>query len=300
MNPFDLVGILNAVLASLDQAQRTAAASYDYSKVQVELDKLGTAVHAAIAADEQEAAVYWSAASKLMPLNPLLSVAKALFESQARKARTNALIELVTVRATCAALIGVHAGVPGQLLNDELVWSDNRAAVKKKMSRCEGLKQVDGWSGDSKIAYDRTVDLQVKALDELQGIMASTAQSCRAGALLNRAVFFVVAKAIRNAVGSISSAPGGLGSVFFLRTNTSVNALNGLKNEISAAKGGEVAAGSANVLSGELRNTVAMPNLLRVGSWPTGQDDGRTRPARTDQGVTSDGKDADLAVPDRG
>lgn len=300
MNPFDVLGILNAVLATLDAAQREAAANYDYSKVQVELDKLDAAVHAAIAADEQEAAVYWSTMSKLMPINPLLAVARALFESQAQKARANALVELVTVKATCAALIGVHAGVPGQLLQDEKVWSDNRAQVKNKISLCKDLKHVDGWSGHSKNSYDLTVDLQVKALDELQGIMASTAQSCRAGALLNRAVFFVVAKAVRNTSSSISGAPGGLGSVFFLRTNTAVNALGALKSEISAAKGGEVAAGSANVLSGELRNTVAMPNLLKVGSWPTGQDDGRTRPARTDQGVTSDGRDADLAVPDRG
>lgn len=297
---FDFMGMVGVVMAALSAEERAAAATYTYAQVEADLAELGDAVNVALAKDDAEAQAFWTKLSAVMPLTVLQIAAKALFQAQSAQAKAAVMADLSVLRVTCASLIGIHANVPDQLDEDVKTWTLNRTAVKKRIPRCKDLKSVSGWGGKDKINYDLAVDVQVEALQELEGIMASTAQGCQAGALLNRAVFFVVGKAARQATRTIGNAPGSTGVSFYRRTGAAQNALGVLGAEIQAAQSGDVAAGSANVLSSEIRKTITLPNLLQVGSWPSGTDKAGTTSADTEQGVTSKGDDADLAIPDAG
>lgn len=293
IDPFKIVRMVLAAMETLSAAEVEAAAQYDYSKVRQELERLDAAVVKAKGDDDAEASTFWAGLLEVVPPGPIRHKAGEALSNDATAAKAEADAARAEVHLTCAR-IGIHAGVPEQLMKDRATWLKNEKTTAKKIDECENQKNVDGWNDDGKVQYDLAVDVQVKALEELKGIMASAAQSCRAGALLNRAVFFVVAKAVRKATGVIGNAGGFSMTPHYRRTRAATQALRTLEEEIGVAVGGEVAAGSANALSGELRNTLTMPNLLEVGAWPTGTDKAGLDPAPTQQGVTSDGRDANL------
>ena len=124
--------------------------------------------------------------------------------------------------------------------------------------------------------------------------MQSTAAGARAGALLNRAIFYVVGKDVRLATGRINGAQGGGGGQYYTRTAKARNECNALLFELARAVSGEVAGGSSKNLSSELSNTISMPNLLKVGAWPTGTQGAGQSAADTSGGVTPDVDGTDL------
>lgn len=297
INPIQIVRTVLAAMKTMSAAEVQAASQYEYSGVQKTLGQLQAAVTAAKADDDAESRNFWANLITLVPPGKNRSAAAQFLNGLAGDAKAEADAALADVMLICHSRIGIHAGVPARLLGDQATWLAIEKTVRSKVAECEGQKKVEGWDDAAKEQYDLAVTVQVNALVELQGVMASTAQSCYVGALLNRAVFFVVAKAIRNATGAIGSAGGFSLNPHYRRTRRATQALRTLRDEILAASGGEVAAGSANELSGELRNTLSMPNLLEVGGWPSGTDKSGLVPANTGQGVTSDGRDADLGVP---
>lgn len=292
----DLVAKLKEWLASLSAADAAAVDGFEYAKVEHQLKMLHAAVRAAIAADEADAHSYWTdIKSKVLDFLPFVS-ANEKFKSEADQLTERAKAELLLVEALCDSAIGAHKDVPRTLDGDQRAWRKNGRQVQAKIESIQNLPPMIKWRGDAKREYQATVSTQINAMKELEGIMVSTAQSCLAGAQLNRAIFLVVDRAIRMARGAIEDAPGSGFLMFYRRTSTAIQVLEDLKQEVEEAARGSVADGSSNALRREHRNTINMPNLLRVGMWPTGTTGAYTKPADTAKGVRGDGKDADLRV----
>lgn len=292
----DFMARLGGIFAALSAAEVAAAGKCEYAQVEADLTRLEAAVKSAKDADDAEAASFWSKLLGTVLHVFDLEAERTRFEKQSLAMKNDATVALERIKATCKRHIGIHAPVPAQLIRDQESWIKNGMQVRSGLMKCRELRDVARWTDSANTPYKAAVDVQIIALTELEGVMASTAQSCAAGATLNRAIFFVVSKAIRHAAGIIETAPGSAGLTYYRRTGRAIEVLGSLTFEIEGARGGEVAGGSANALSREIRHTVTMPNLLRVGTWPSGTNGADTAPAMTEKGVTSDGSDGDLGI----
>ncbi len=190
----------------------------------------------------------------------------------------------------------VRGLVPQQLDADSQGWGENGLALAEKMERCRALQEVPDWVGISQQAYAKAVQGQMSALEELAGVYESAARGCAAGATLNRAVFFAVSKAMIAATNRINTPHSGGGGYFFVRTAAARSELEQLLGKIKNAVGGDVAAGSVTILSGELRKAKSMPELLASGRWPSGTDYADVAPAKTGEAVATDGSDVETDV----
>lgn len=291
-----IMEMLNGWKATLNKAEIAAAGTCEYSDVEQQLSGLRAAVRAAKAADEADAGSYWTDIKSRVVNFLEYDSEKARFEkeSMALTRKADALLQQVEVR--CRTHIGIYKNVPSKLFDDQTAWDNNRRNVIGSLRRISAFPPMENWSDGARSNYDTIVVVQVKALTELEGIMASTAQSCFAGAQLNRAVFFVVAKAIRKATGAIQGAEGSGFLTYYRRTSRAIQVLYDLFGEIAEAENGGVAEGSSNALRREHLRTIQMPNLLRVGLWPSGSQGAANTPANTKEGVRADGSNADLRV----
>lgn len=292
-----MIEILNKVLANLDAMQRSAAASFDYSQTKDALDALGAAVDAAKQADDAEASSFWSDISRAVKHNVNFFSERERFYRDAARIKSGASTALASVEALCAGKIAPHAPVPAQLMNDARTWNRRASQVRSLQAEAEQLARIPGWAGDASANYSSAASVQVAALTELDGVMQSTAQGCVAGAQLNRALFFVAAKAIKQATARIKSSPGRSGDTYYVRTATAWSECEALVSQLRPVTTGAAAAGSITSLASECARTVTMPNLLSNGSWPTGTGAAGVPPADTRDGVTNDGS-TDLNAPD--
>lgn len=294
-----LVDFVNRVMLAFTAAERVAAGSAEYADaVEPKLDRLDAAVKSAIAQDYAQAASFWTELGRVMKHPFTFLSERKRFYDEADARANEARDALTEVKLLCATKVGIHAEVPAKLRSDARQWLSRRGRVDDMAQRAVRLRDVSGWTGSAHDGYVAAATVQINALQELSGVMESTAQGCEAGAMLNRAIFFVVGKATDRAANRVESAPSGGGDAgYFLRTVTARNECNALKAEIQQAINGTVAAGSANNLASQISNTIAMPNLLTPGSWPTGTSAVNTPPANTSDGVTADGNDGDLDAP---
>ncbi|MCC2593660.1 hypothetical protein LKO27_09615 [Tessaracoccus sp. OS52] len=286
--------MLSRVMTAFGAAEKVAASSYEYPQVQQELSELRAAVMSAIQQDDNEAESFWTDLSRLATHTVNFFSERNRFNREANAVKSQALQALGRVESVCAARVGVHAGVPAQLDSDAEGWQQRARKVRQMRNDARRLRDVAGWEGLAHDQYTAAATVQINALSELEGIMISTGNGCTAGASLNRAIFYVVGKSIRQAAARIRSTPGSGGGQYYRRTSTARNECSSLLGEIMRAAGGEVAAGSIQSLSGELAKTVSLPNLLRVGSWPTGTTGADTTPANTADAVRPHGGDTNL------
>lgn len=266
--------------------------TYDFSMMRSEVTRLESALKAAIAADKQQAASFMldfqiGAGSSPWP---------STFNSQAEALVTRANEAMASIVSLCDGTLSANAPVPSQLEEDAAAWRARADAVGFKVDECAEQRDIPDWIGKAKNDYATAVLVQEAALVELQGVMTSTARSCEVGAQLNRAIFFAVAQATIEATKVVGSGSGGSGNWYYTRTANAVPTLESLVIQIGKACDGGVADGSADILAAEVRKTVAMPNLLVEGAWPTGTEGAGVEPAATDAGVSSDGSDADVDV----
>ncbi|MDO5735334.1 MAG: hypothetical protein Q4P15_02545 [Propionibacteriaceae bacterium] len=291
-----ILEMLNGWRATLNKAEVAAAGTCEYSDVKHQLDQLKAAVNAAKAADDADANSYWTDIKSKIVNILHYEAERTRFGNEVDALKAQATAQLNHVESRCEIRIGQHKDVPRKLEDDFQAWSDNRTSVVRNIEAIGKFPPMANWDGTARGNYDTIVGVQTKALTELEGIMSSTAQSCYAGAQLNRAVFFVVAKAIRKGVGAINGATGSGFLTYYRRTSTAISVMQDLEREIAEAEDGGVADGSSNSLRREHRRTIEMPHLLKVGMWPTGSDGAAYNPARTGEGVRSDGSNADLRV----
>lgn len=280
--------------SGLSEEDVAIVSAVGYDDVARELPRLDAAVKAAIAADEAEALKHSLGPDPVPGGQSLPGFSQFLSEGQERVTAVKDLLGQVMDR--CAADLAVHALVPQQLDEDSQSWGYNGLAVAEKIERCQALQEVPDWVGISQQAYAQAVKGQMSALKELAGVYESAARGCAAGATLNRAVFFAVSKAIIAATNRINTPHRGGGEYFFVRTAGARSELEDVLSKITNAVGGDVAAGSVTVLSGELRRAKSMPELLASGRWPSGTDYGDVAPADTGDAVATDGSDVETDV----
>lgn len=292
----DLVAWWGALQAALqvrmDAAEQNMAKEYEYADVRADLLRLLAEVQRAQSLDVVDAANHWRRLELVVGPSPLLTAQRALFNTMGASLRQLSDQLAETVNQRCEADFGKHADVPARLMAEGRQWQRDQGELRTALGVVSALRKTPGWEGEAEQGYVATVQVQAVALKELCGIMESASQGCQTGATLNRAIFYVVAKSIRKATSTINGAGGG--GPFHRRTQTTLWELNALLGKFASARNGSVAAGSANNLASQMVRTVSMPNLLQPGSWPSGMSAAGVLPARTDQGVTADGSDANL------
>lgn len=281
----DVQGLLSAIMAAIKSAEQAAAADYEFSEVRGEVSKLRRAVRDAIQRDENEASGFWFEMGRLGRHTLNYFAEKRRFEAQARMLKNQAFQALAAVERVIDSRVAPHATVPARLNSDAAEWDTRAQRVNAMQNTANRLRSVPGWSGDASGQYAMAATVQANALTELEGVMRSTATGARAGALLNRAIFYVVGKEVRLAAGRIDGAQGGGGGRYYARTAQARNECYALVGALAQAITGDVAGGSSRNLSRELARTISLPNLLEVGSWPVGTSGAGTSAADTD-GVT--------------
>ncbi|GAB3810988.1 hypothetical protein GCM10028820_01460 [Tessaracoccus terricola] len=286
--------MLGAIMGAIKSGEQAAAANYEFSEVRSEVVKLRTAVTNAMQRDESEASGFWMEMGRLGRHTLNYFAEKNRFEAEARQLKNQAFQALQQVENFIDTNVAKHAPVPGRLVADAEGWDARAARVGEMQKVAQRLQNVEGWSGDARTQYTTAASVQSNALLELEGVMKSTGAGARAGALLNRAIFYVVGKDVRLAAGRINGAQGSGGGQYYTRTAKARNECYALLGELIQAITGDVAGGSSANLSNELRNTISLPNLLEVGSWPTGTS-GAGQTAADTNGVTPDVDDTNLS-----
>lgn len=276
--------------ANMSDAATAEVDDYDFARLMGEWEGLVDAVHQAMAADDAEATTFWSELGKRIT---------DLFQYKKRRdefnARVDALREatqqcLIRIDRQVRIDLGVHATAPDKLREDAEAWLGDRGKVIKLIDRCRSLgKEAPGWEGDARDGYNESVAVQVTAMTELAGVLASAAQSCQAGARLNKAIFSVVGRSMTSATKLIGDDDGG-GGDRYERTARALTRLETLESLIDKCTSGAVTDGSVRLLSGDLRKTIEMPNLLVPDRWPSGRAGAGVEAADTASGVDTDGR----------
>lgn len=293
---FNVKVMLGAIMGAIESAEQAAAANYEFSEARAEVVKLRRAVENAIQRDENDASGFWFEMGRLGRHTLNYFAEKNRFEAEARMLKIQAFQALERVENLVEERVAKHASVPAHLNSDADGWDDRAERVKNMQQTAQRLQNVEGWSGDARSQYTTAAAVQSNALLELEGVMQSTAAGARAGALLNRAIFYVVGKDVRLAAGRINGAQGSGSGQYYTRTAKARNECGVLLFELAHAISGEVAGGSSKNLSSELSNTISMPNLLQVGAWPTGTQGAGQTAADTSEGVTPDFDDTNLGA----
>lgn len=289
----DVAGLFNSILEflrkPLDDLEHRIAEQYEYTEVEADLKKLMAEVKRAQTLDAADATRFWNNLEQLV--GPLVLREQRITSEEVGRELRNSSNEMARIiQQCCHDDFEPHAPVPASLEAQMAQWQRNERNAARVLGEVATLFTTEGWEGQSASFYTQETYQHVAAVKELEGLMTSAAQSCRTGAVLNRAVFYVVAKQIRKTSNAIGGATNW--GPAYRRSRTALRELSALLPELAAAKNGSVAAGSANTLSREMRQTVAMPNYL--GGGQRGSNGFGTGPARTDQGVTADGSDANL------
>ncbi|RMB61414.1 hypothetical protein [Tessaracoccus antarcticus] len=274
----------------------TSAEGYEYSTMRAKVTALRGSLDNAIAQDVAEGEQFLTDVKLLFKHGLGYGEAVQSFHNRGNALVARAKAAMEAIEAECDGPLQSNALVPKQLEEDARKWRADARKVAQKELDCAKQRDVPGWTGDSKVNYDAAVLVQESALKELKGVMVSTAQSCTAGALLNRAIFCAIGEAAIAAHGAVQWNAAASGDSYYLRTASAVPVLEALLQQVRRAMNGEVADGSATALAHEVRKTETMPNLLVKGSWPTGTSAAGTSPADTEGGVTSGGDDANLDV----
>lgn len=288
----NIAKLLDRLISQAADARQNTAQQTEYSEVESALDELGEAVATAKTLDEGEAQNIWTEWARLWKHLTDFGAERERFFNDARILKEAADTYLDYVRETTRERVGEHREVPATLVEDAAEWSRRALQVRTMALRAKSLEAPEGWTGSAREEYSSAALVQRNALAELEGIMESTANGCELGASLNKAVFFVVKEAISGATGRIKGADAGTGGVYYARTAVARNECRQLWYDILAAVGGDVVSGTANGLASDISAAVEAPNLLQLGSWPTGTGGAGTEPARTNT-VPSDG-DANL------
>lgn len=288
MIALNLAELINRLMRQAADAQQAAAKQTEYSEVEAALVELTRAVEAARARDDAEAWDSWTEWARIWKHRVRFLAERDRFFEEAEALKETADSCLSNVRAVTSSEVGVHAGVPDGLIKDADNWRKQGLKVHALALRTRELEAPDGWIGTARENYAAAIEVQRNALSELEGIMESTANGCKQGAVLNRAVFFVVKQAILAAANRINGVEGGGGSVFYLRTARACEVCTQLAADIQDAADGGVVGGTASQLSSDIVGAVAAPNLLQEGGWPRGISGVGTAPAKTDT-VPADG-----------
>lgn len=268
---------------------------YTFEQMREQVSFLRHELQRAIAADKAEAASFWTDVKRTGKHGLLFASGEEdRFEAEAGTMVTNAMAAMADIETKCDGPLRTNAPVPQQLKSDEDDWRARALRVETMIGRCVKQSSVPGWSGNAEPGYVKAVEVQRKALLELKGVMLSTGQSCLVGAMLNQAIFEAVGNAAYRARAKVEGDRSAGWTWYYRRTANALPILEALGEQVDRAVGGEVADGSANILSIEAESTVsALPNLLVEGNWPTGGDAADAVPADTGKGVASDGSGAD-------
>ena len=274
----------------------TSADGYEYSTMRGEVATLRGRLDEAIRKDRAEAEAFLTDVKRLLKHGFNYGSAASDFRNRGNALVAQAEQAMKAIERECDGPLKLNEPVPGKLEDDSLRWLRDSQTVMQLRSECEGLTNVRGWTGDSKNNYDAAVTVQKSALEELRGVMVSTAQSCTVGALLNRAIFMAIGQAAVAACGAVRWNASAGGDMYYLRTASAVPVLDALLQQVHRAMSGEVADDSAASLISQVQKTERMPNLLVKGFWPTGISAALVAPADTSRGVTSAGNDANMDV----
>ena len=274
-------------MSAFDTAEVDA---YDFARMVGEWEGLRDAVRQAMADDGEEATTFWSELGKR--ITDLFQYNKRLneFRERARKLLGNTEAALNRIHDQVWTDLGQHASAPEKLRNDAEAWMADRSKVTELIAECKKLgEEAPNWNDDARAGYDDSVAVQVTAMTELAGVLASAAKSCNAGARLNNAIFSVVGRSMTSAHKLIGKDGGG-GGDRYERTARALNELEMLESLIKKATSGAVTDGSVRLLSGDLRKTMDMPNLLVPDKWPSGRAGAGVAAADTASGVDTDGR----------
>lgn len=268
--------------------------TYDYATMRWKVTSLEIALSNAIAADRSEAASFFTGLKRLLKHGTDVNAEEQRFTADAERLVGMAKAAMASIVAKCEGTLFHNGPVPRQLEADAEKWSTAAADTDQLRAEAASLIGLPGWSGDAQQRYDVAARVQKEALTELKGIFTSTAQSCTAGATLNRAIFCAVGKGATQASGRIidKQGAGAANDMYYMRTANAIPVLEAFDALVGRAISGEVVTGSAGVLSGEHDATLGMTNLLPEGGWPTGTAAAGISAAATEGGVSSDGEDA--------
>lgn len=295
-----ITDLASRMMGMLDAVKQQAVQGYDYSQLEQRVSELRSAVQQAMQRDDNEASGFWFELGRLARHGFNYGAEKSRFYAQANQLKASAMAELVKVESGCATIIGVHAGVPAELMAAREDWNKRAREVSAMRARARSLQSgLAGWQGPSRTNYEIAAGVQVAALEELEGVMMSTGESCAAGALVNKALFFHFGQAVSQAASRIRSAPGASGDQYYLRTATAKAECLALVSQLPKYRNGGPAAGSVSTLAKQCVSTITMPNLLQAGQWPTGTQGAGVNPADTAGGVPPD-HTADVDAPGGG
>lgn len=293
-----ITDIASKMMAMMNAAKQRQGC--DYSEVESRLSELRAAVEQAMQRDDNEASGFWFELGRIAKHGFNYAAERARFYAQADALKSSTTAELVKVEHLCRSILGIHASAPAELLAAQQEWKGRANEVRAMQARARALQNgLSGWQGPSRENYETAAGVQVAALEELQGVMLSTGESCAAGALLNEALFFHFKEALSGAIRRIRSAPGAAGDQYYLRTATAKAECLALVSQLPKYRNGGPAAGSVSTLAKQCVTTITMPNLLQAGQWPTGTQGAGVDPADTSGGVPPD-HTADVDAPSGG
>lgn len=285
-----MIGSLASRMQSLMAAAlaNRGGPDFSYDVVKSTLNEYTRAIESACSKDDADAQRYHSIldAWEEGGFSAVFERARFRIQAEALKVQARLFGQMVVV---CAKwVLEAHSGVPAGLRDKQRLWDRMSKDVRQLLLQAQGLKEIEDWSGTSAYGYALSTEVQVKAMEELAGVMESTARATGAAARMHAEIFAAADGMLWEAINTINSARGSIGDQYYLRTTTSSQISLQIVGEL--IKASEWANGASADLNQECDSTImTVPNLLELGKWPTGTAGATVDPADTANGVTHDG-----------
>lgn len=251
-----------------------AAERYDFSNVTAARDALGTAINEMIRLDEEEANSFWAELRATLTTWP--------WEREAERNRFNAAVnDIVTgIRGNFRTIDWVvedararAAHIPDELYSSARDWDAASNRVGSIRTDINGLKSLQGWSGESADGYQASNTVQGNATEELTGVTQSVANTLVSLANFNCAIFQNAASYLGTTTQTVQatrSLRGGNGQ-YYIRSATFQSAISNCALSIVRVMAQDSIAGPAQTLADALNKALQSPALLAPGTpWPSG------------------------------
>lgn len=290
-------GVTAAVQAAMGGigASAGALAGATMGKVRgSDFSSLRAAVEHAIAQDEKEATSFWIELGEVLEHGLGYWGKKQAFDNEVASLTTLVHARLTAIENLLAKVDAKAGHVPAELDASAKAWAEAESTLTQTRSGVDAVRAIPGWAGRAANAYQDVNVVQSSATGELGGITSSVSAALSAIAVFNRALFEDMGQAVRAAASAVRSAPGGAGSVYYLRTSKAAHILGSLEANLNRSAAGQPVAAAASELSSQIDSTLHAPALLAPGGWPTGGSQAAVAPGDT-AGVTPLDDDADVA-----
>jgi|GEM_PF-3242751 len=234
-------------------------------------DSLRAAVEAAISKDDAEANGFWVELNALFEHGFQYWSKKQEFEAAAesRKRMVRGLLDQID--GVLAGAISKGGTAAAELERAAQEWSASAARIDRAATDVEGVSTIPGWGGAASGTYRLAAEVQVGAARELGGVTGSVAGALQHLSNFNTALFAKMSQELGDATHRVRQLPIVCSpGRYYQRTSGAIGVVQGALTGVSSAARGEPVAAAGRELDSRLHQSLAAPELLNEGDWPTG------------------------------